>query len=60
MNNKPVEQEEDTSNGDLKKSLINDDAKNGQANGGLGATNVDGKTGAPEHAKNHASGDDCC
>ena len=58
MNNKPVEQEEDTTNGSLKKSLINDDAVNGQKNGGLGATNVDGKTGAPEHAAKHASGPD--
>ena len=58
MNNKPVEQETNNKNGSLEKTLINDDAVNGQAKGGLGATNVDGKTGAPEHAAKHAAGAD--
>lgn len=42
----------------LKKTLINDDATNGQANGGLGATNVDGTTGDKKNAVQHAAGPD--
>ncbi|KAK5137684.1 hypothetical protein LTR08_007979 [Meristemomyces frigidus] len=58
MNNKPVEQQSNGTNGSLKKTLINDDAANGHSNGGLGATNVDGSTGAPDYAVKHASGAD--
>lgn len=42
----------------LKRAVLNNDAVNGQANGGLGATNVDGTTGAPQHAVKHAAGVD--
>lgn len=60
MNAAPVEDSKTNghANGSLKKALINDDAANGQANGGLGATNVDGNTGAPQHALKHAQGAD--
>ncbi|TKA22437.1 hypothetical protein B0A50_07980 [Salinomyces thailandicus] len=59
MNAAPVE---NGSNGSvdaaLNKTVINNDAVNGQANGGLGATNVDGATGAPNPAMKHAAGVD--
>jgi len=60
VNEKPVEQQNGNGhvNEALKKTVINDDATNGQANGGLGATNVDGKTGEPQSALKHAAGVD--
>ncbi|KAK4560925.1 hypothetical protein LTR86_004880 [Recurvomyces mirabilis] len=58
MNQAPVEGNSGDVSASLKKAVINDDASNGQANGGLGATNVDGKTGEPKHALKHAAGVD--
>ncbi|EMC91075.1 hypothetical protein BAUCODRAFT_80557 [Baudoinia panamericana UAMH 10762] len=63
MNEAPTEQngkhaEEHGVTAGLKKAVINDDASNGQANGGLGATNVDGFTGDPKSAVKHAAGVD--
>lgn len=57
MNSAPVEKA-DGVNESLKKTVINDDAVDGQAAGGLGATNVDGSTGEPNKATKHAAGVD--
>lgn len=54
VNNKAVENGANGTNG---ATIINDDAKTGMAKGGLGQNgNVDGVTGKPDHATNHASG----
>jgi len=58
MNEKPVEKEDDGVSEKLQKTLINDDSVNGQAAGGLGATNVDGSTGEPDKAVKHSAGPD--
>merc|ERR1712000_417170 len=58
MNAKPAENTTNGADASLKKAVINNDAVNGQAAGGLGATNVDGVTGTPEHAVKHAAGVD--
>jgi len=58
MNQAPVENQSNGASAALKKAVINDDATDGQAKGGLGATNVDGETGAPSHALKNASGPD--
>lgn len=58
LNDKPVETESNGVSAGLQKTVINDDASNSQANGGLGATNVDGSTGEPKHALKHAAGVD--
>lgn len=57
MNDSPAEKENGVSES-LKKTLINDDVKDGQSTGGLGTTNVDGHTGNPDHALEHAAGVD--
>ncbi|GAB7359251.1 hypothetical protein MBLNU230_g5908t1 [Neophaeotheca triangularis] len=57
VNNKAVENGVNGVNGSVKHSVLNDDAKAGLAKGGLGQNgNVDGVTGEPAHAINHASG----
>ncbi|TKA74324.1 hypothetical protein B0A55_07179 [Friedmanniomyces simplex] len=58
LNEKPVENGSNGVSAGLQKTVINDDAADGQANGGLGATNVDGSTGEPKHAAKHAAGVD--
>jgi len=58
MNDKPVEDKTEGASEAVEKMVINDDVSNGQKNGGLGATNVDGSTGEPQHAKKHAAGVD--
>ena len=58
LNDKPVEKETNGVSAKLEKAVINDDATDGQAKGGLGATNVDGSTGEPKHATKHAAGVD--
>jgi 3-dehydroquinate synthase len=52
MNNVSAEQKIQAAISDeLKACVINDDVAAGNQNGGLGANNLDGVTGGPEHAK---------
>jgi 3-dehydroquinate synthase len=58
MNGTLVEDSSNEISASLKKAIINDDAVDGQKNGGLGSTNVDGHTGEPNNAVKHAAGVD--
>jgi hypothetical protein len=57
MNNQSAEQKLQANlSEELKACVINDDVAAGAQNGGLGANNLDGVTGGPEHAKANAAG----
>merc|ERR1712000_64251 len=55
MNAKPAENTTNGADASLKKAVINNDAVNGQAAGGLGATNVDGVTGHANGVKTNGA-----
>jgi hypothetical protein len=57
MNNVSAEQKIQAALSDeLKACVINDDVVAGSQKGGLGANNLDGVTGNPDHAKANAAG----
>jgi 3-dehydroquinate synthase len=57
MNNQSAEQKIQAAlSEELKACVLNDDVAAGNQKGGLGANNLDGVTGSPDHAKANAAG----